>query len=133
MPRENDLEGAQDQGGKHGGQKGMPKPEPRHTTRRSQGAAMHPIKVSCAMSADRSSRGTRSGRSKSAEQIPSNGESSDRAFSLASRHYAAHSFAAQTKTAPNRKLPGWDASGRLAWLVGRVVPWHNFNLVGFAC
>jgi hypothetical protein len=26
MPRENDLEGAQDQGGKHGGQKGMPKP-----------------------------------------------------------------------------------------------------------
>jgi hypothetical protein len=94
---------------------------------------MHPIKVSCAMSADRSSRGTRSGLGKSAEQIPSNGESSDRAFSLASRHYAAHSFAAQTKTAPNRKLPGWDASGRLAWLVGRVVPWHNFNLVGFAC
>jgi len=29
MPRENRLEGAQDQGGKHGGQKGMPKPEPR--------------------------------------------------------------------------------------------------------
>ena len=29
MPRENDLEGAQDQGGKHGGQKGIPKPEPR--------------------------------------------------------------------------------------------------------
>jgi len=28
MPRENDLEGAQDQGGKHGGQKGMPTPEP---------------------------------------------------------------------------------------------------------
>ena len=28
MPRENDLEGVQDQGGKHGGQKGMPKPEP---------------------------------------------------------------------------------------------------------
>jgi hypothetical protein len=27
MPKENDLEGAQDQGGKHGGQKGMPKPE----------------------------------------------------------------------------------------------------------
>jgi hypothetical protein len=26
MPRENDLEGVQDQGGKHGGQKGMPKP-----------------------------------------------------------------------------------------------------------
>jgi hypothetical protein len=29
MPRENDLEGPQDMGGKHGGQKGMPKPEPR--------------------------------------------------------------------------------------------------------
>ena len=27
MPKENDLEGVQDQGGKHGGQKGMPKPE----------------------------------------------------------------------------------------------------------
>jgi hypothetical protein len=29
MPRENDLEGVQDQGGKHGGQKGMPKLEPK--------------------------------------------------------------------------------------------------------
>jgi hypothetical protein len=29
MPRENDLEGPQDQGGKHGGQKGMQKPEPK--------------------------------------------------------------------------------------------------------
>jgi hypothetical protein len=29
MPRDNDLEGPQDQGGKHGGQKGMPKPEPK--------------------------------------------------------------------------------------------------------
>ena len=29
MPKENDLEGQQDQGGKHGGQKGMPKPEPK--------------------------------------------------------------------------------------------------------
>jgi hypothetical protein len=29
MPKENDLEGVQDQGGKHGGQKGMPKPEPK--------------------------------------------------------------------------------------------------------
>jgi hypothetical protein len=27
MPKENDLEGVQDQGGKHGGQKGMPKPQ----------------------------------------------------------------------------------------------------------
>src|SRR3954468_24770311 len=33
MPKENDLEGVQDQGGKHGGQKGMPKPEPRRGTR----------------------------------------------------------------------------------------------------
>jgi hypothetical protein len=29
MPKENDLEGSQDMGGKHGGQKGMPKPQPR--------------------------------------------------------------------------------------------------------
>jgi hypothetical protein len=28
MPKENDLEGRQDMGGKHGGQAGMPKPEP---------------------------------------------------------------------------------------------------------
>lgn len=28
MPKENDLEGVQDQGGKHGGQAGMPKPPP---------------------------------------------------------------------------------------------------------
>lgn len=27
MPKENDLEGHQDMGGKHGGQAGMPKPE----------------------------------------------------------------------------------------------------------
>jgi hypothetical protein len=29
MPEENDLEGPQDQGGKHGGQKGMPRPTPK--------------------------------------------------------------------------------------------------------
>jgi hypothetical protein len=29
MPKENDLEGVQDQGGKHGGQAGMPKSQPR--------------------------------------------------------------------------------------------------------
>jgi hypothetical protein len=29
MPMENDLEGMQDQSGKHGGQKGVPKPEPK--------------------------------------------------------------------------------------------------------
>ena len=28
MPKENDLEGRQDQGGKHGGQAGMPRPSP---------------------------------------------------------------------------------------------------------
>jgi hypothetical protein len=27
MPKDNDLEGKQDMGGKHGGQAGMPKPE----------------------------------------------------------------------------------------------------------
>ena len=32
MPKENDLEGTQDQGGKHGGQAGMPKSPPRPTT-----------------------------------------------------------------------------------------------------
>jgi hypothetical protein len=32
MPKENDLEGVQDQGGKHGGQKGMPKREPKPPT-----------------------------------------------------------------------------------------------------
>lgn len=32
MPKENDLEGSQDQGGKHGGQAGMPKPIPRPRT-----------------------------------------------------------------------------------------------------
>jgi hypothetical protein len=29
MPKDNDLEGMQDQGGKHGGQAGVPKPPPR--------------------------------------------------------------------------------------------------------
>ena len=33
MPKANDLEGGQDQVGKHGGQKGVPKPEPRPETR----------------------------------------------------------------------------------------------------
>jgi hypothetical protein len=42
MPRENDLEGGQDQGGKRGGQKGMPKPEPRPTTRREPGRGRAP-------------------------------------------------------------------------------------------
>ncbi len=33
MPKENDLEGVQDQGGKHGGQKGMPRSEPKPETK----------------------------------------------------------------------------------------------------
>jgi hypothetical protein len=37
MPKENDLEGVQDQGGKHGGQKGMPKSEPRPSHGKDQG------------------------------------------------------------------------------------------------
>jgi hypothetical protein len=37
MPRENDLEGVQDQGGKHGGQKGMPRPEPKPAHGHDQG------------------------------------------------------------------------------------------------
>ncbi|SED12051.1 hypothetical protein [Bradyrhizobium erythrophlei] len=32
MPKENDEEGVQDQGGKHGGQAGMPKSAPRPRT-----------------------------------------------------------------------------------------------------
>jgi hypothetical protein len=34
MPKENDLEGRQDMGGKHGGQAGMPKPETRTAAQR---------------------------------------------------------------------------------------------------
>jgi hypothetical protein len=37
MPKGNDLEGGQDQGGKHGGQKGMPKPELRPSGAHDQG------------------------------------------------------------------------------------------------
>jgi hypothetical protein len=33
MPKENDLEGRQDMGGKHGGQAGMPKPDNKSGTR----------------------------------------------------------------------------------------------------
>jgi hypothetical protein len=46
MPKENDLEGMQDQGGKHGGQKGMPKPEkkpkPRPSTKPATGSETKP-------------------------------------------------------------------------------------------
>jgi hypothetical protein len=37
MPKANDLEGPQDQGGKHGGQKGMPKPAERPGSSADQG------------------------------------------------------------------------------------------------
>jgi hypothetical protein len=37
MAKENDLEGPQDQGGKHGGQKGMPRPEPPPSRDREKG------------------------------------------------------------------------------------------------
>jgi len=37
MSGKNDLEGPQAQGGKHGGQKGMPRPAPRPDTSRDQG------------------------------------------------------------------------------------------------
>ena len=37
MPKENDLQGQQDQGGKHGDQKGMPRPEPRPGASKDQG------------------------------------------------------------------------------------------------
>lgn len=37
MPKENDLEGRWDQGGKHGGQQGMPEPQPRPTEAGDQG------------------------------------------------------------------------------------------------
>jgi hypothetical protein len=37
MPKENDLEGVQDQGGKHGGQKGMPEPARRPAAGKDQG------------------------------------------------------------------------------------------------
>ncbi|WP_316232726.1 hypothetical protein [Bradyrhizobium sp. SZCCHNPS2010] len=36
MPKENDLEGAQDMGGKHGGQAGMPKPTKRPDPRKAE-------------------------------------------------------------------------------------------------
>jgi hypothetical protein len=40
LPKENDLEGQQDQGGKHGGQAGMPKsPQPPENTDRDEDVA----------------------------------------------------------------------------------------------
>ena len=66
MPRENDLEGVQDQGGKHGGQKGMPKPSPNRRT--------VPTRASCATKKDRSSRATRRVPSRFIAQMRSGGE-----------------------------------------------------------
>lgn len=40
MPKENDLEGQQDMGGKHGGQKDMPKPTPAPGTEPQKGEAV---------------------------------------------------------------------------------------------
>ena len=73
MPRENDLEGVQDQGGKHGGQKGMPKPEPRPAKSGPRPGQL-PIKASYVTSRDRSSRATKSALSKPAERIRSDDE-----------------------------------------------------------
>ncbi len=39
MPKENDLEGQQDQGGKHGGQRGTPRPEPPPHISKDQGTS----------------------------------------------------------------------------------------------
>jgi hypothetical protein len=43
MPKENDLEGHQDMGGKHGGQAGRPEPQPipDDATARDQAASAH--------------------------------------------------------------------------------------------
>ena len=71
MPRENDLEGVQDQGGKHGGQKHMPKPEPR-SARSEPRPGQAPDQGIVRDERARSSRA--SALSKSAEQIRSDDE-----------------------------------------------------------
>jgi hypothetical protein len=53
MPKENDLEGVQDQGGKHGGQKGMPKPEPKPPTSSEPKPGDASDQASCATSGGR--------------------------------------------------------------------------------
>jgi hypothetical protein len=42
MPKENNLKGVQDSGGKHGGRKGMPKPEPRRPATPERGSGHAP-------------------------------------------------------------------------------------------
>ena len=65
-----------------------------------RGAAMLPIKASCAMSGDRSSHATRSGLSKSAEQIRSSDESGERPLPpRRSQHYPAHGIVTETNSA----------------------------------
>jgi hypothetical protein len=60
MPKENDLEGLQDQGGKHGGQAGMPTPE--------QSAPTKPAKPGRDVEGDPSTRRTSSIKSNGASQ-----------------------------------------------------------------
>jgi hypothetical protein len=69
MPKENDLEGVQDQGGKHGGQKGMPKPEPKPPTSSEPKPGVAPDQGIVRDERDRSSRATKRALSKSAERI----------------------------------------------------------------
>lgn len=58
MPKENDLEGQQDQGGKHGGQAGTPRP-----------ASGGPSDQGIVPSAGRINLATKSGRSKSVVRV----------------------------------------------------------------
>ena len=67
MPKENDLEGVQDQGGKHGGQKGMPKPETKPPTSSEPKPGEAPDQG--IVRGDRSSRATKRAFSESAERI----------------------------------------------------------------
>jgi hypothetical protein len=61
MPKENDLEGKQDMGGKHGGQAGMPQPENRSSTQqgivRDEGGQEQPTDKSRAQHVSRRDRG----------------------------------------------------------------------------
>lgn len=86
MPRENDWEGMQDQGGKHGGQKGMPKPEPKPATRREPGRGHAPDQGIV-----RDERGQEQPRdkerlSRSAERSPLDDESGNTPPSVRDKH-----------------------------------------------
>jgi hypothetical protein len=69
MPKENDLEGVQDHGGKHGGQKGMPKPESKPPTSSEPKPGDVPDQGIVRDERDRSSRATKRALSKSAERM----------------------------------------------------------------